>query len=40
LLAAWLMTPFDTVSSATGTFHCSAAACSSMMRAAAPPRRT
>ncbi len=37
---ACLMTPSATVSSPTGTFHSSAAACSSMMRAAAPPLRT
>jgi hypothetical protein len=34
------MIPFATVSSPTGTFHSSAAACSSIMRAAAPLRRT
>src|SRR5579871_67367 len=34
------MIPSDTVSSPTGTFHWSAAACSSIMRAAAPPWRT
>ena len=37
--AAWLITPLETVRSPTGTFHSLAAACISMMRAAAPPRR-
>ena len=38
--AACVITPLATVSSPTGTFHSSAAACSSISRAAAPPRRT
>src|SRR6186997_1085326 len=38
--AACVMMPSDTVTSLTGTFHWSAAACSSIMRAAAPPLRT
>jgi hypothetical protein len=33
------MTPFDTASSPTGTLHSFAAACSIIMRAAAPARR-
>ena len=38
--AVCVMTPSDTVTSLTGTFQPSAAACNNMMRAAAPPRRT
>ena len=37
---ACVMTPFATVHSATGTFHSSAAACKSIIRAVAPPLRT
>src|SRR5260370_6253508 len=36
----WVMTPSAAVHSAAGTFHSSAAAAISIMRAAAPPLRT
>ncbi|MFT3817802.1 MAG: hypothetical protein QM750_09285 [Rubrivivax sp.] len=38
-LAAWLITPFSARHSAAGTFHASAAACTSISRAVAPPLR-
>src|SRR5688572_29251124 len=38
--AACVITPFDTVQDDGSTFHSFAAACTSIMRAAAPPLRT
>jgi hypothetical protein len=39
-LGVWVMTLLAAVHSAAGTFHSSAAACTSIMRAVAPPLRT